>query len=54
MPEEHLATLPMWRVNHIESALNNPRRLMRQGSEAEIALWDLQRPGILMPKSCKS
>ncbi len=37
-----------------ESALNKPRRLMRQGGEAEMVLWELQGPGILVLKSCKS
>ncbi|WP_269765649.1 hypothetical protein [Burkholderia ubonensis] len=37
----------------IESALNNPPRLMRQGSGTETVLWELQGAGILTRDSCK-
>lgn len=36
-----------------ESALNNPPKLMRQGSGTETVLWKLQGAGILTRDSCK-
>ncbi len=36
------------------SDLNNPVSLMWRDFGAEMVLWELQRPGILMHESCKS
>lgn len=34
-------------------ALNNPESLALRGLLVEMALWELQGPGLLMPESCK-